>query len=769
MSDRRISALLASTMVLGFSEFFALASAQETGADAEVNDAEEVSRQLPTVTVTARKREERLQDAPISITAFSPDDLEKRQITNVGQIADVTPNLTINTSASFSGSSSTPAIFLRGVGQVDFTLNTDPGVGVYVDGVYISRSVGALLDLVDIERIEVLRGPQGTLVGRNTIGGAINVTTAAPRDEFGGRLKATTGSDNRFLLQGSVDLPISESLLSRWSINYHTRDGYVDRPLAGDELGDDNSLSARGVIAFEPTEDVSFTLSVDYTDEDESAAPFILNEINPNAGFAAFHNAVIAPMLDPALALSDPMGPPSLCFVPTTNNSACFNEASVPVGQQGVNFGTLDAVSQVEVFGASLTSEFDFNGITLKSITAYRDLESFSLSENDAAPVAINSTSDLFEYEQFSQEVQLLGATPDDRFQWILGAFYFVEDGNNANQVNFAPIEIQSGGLVENKSTAVFAQATYSLTERLDITGGIRWTQDDREFTPVQFIRNDIAGMGMLNGVPVLPNTTASTDSSDVTPMVNIKYDWTDDISTYATYSEGFKSGGFTQRVFPPLPDIPSFNPESVQTFEVGLKSLLFDGLVQANAAAFTTDYSDLQVNVQRGIAPTTENAAAASIEGFELEVQATPLDGLLMNLGVGYTDAQYDELDASVVGVTIDTRLPGASDWTINAGVQYDANFGDLGMLTARADYAYRSEFFFDALNEVGEDGYDTLNLALTWSNAADTWQVSLFGTNVTDEVYALQGTSILDPGGFQQVLLARPAEWGLSVGFNF
>ncbi len=356
------------------------------------------------IVVTARKRAESLQDTPISITAFTAKALEDRQIVNVGQIAEFTPNLTINTSAAFSGSSSTPAIFLRGVGQVDFSLNTDPGVGLYLDGVYISRAVGGLIDLVDIERVEVLRGPQGTLFGRNTIGGAVSVTSKAPTDEFGGRVKLTTGSDNRIQLQGLLNIPLGENLASRIALNYHKRDGYVDRP-DGVSLGDDNSFSARGTVAYAPSDNLSFVFSGDYTTEREQSAPFILTAIDPAASFVGFHNAVIAPMIDPSLALLPP-GPPSACFIPTTANPACFNAASVSVGVPGINQGTLPSMSNLDVYGLSLTTEYNFNdNITLKSITAYRDLDSLSSNEADSAPVAINSTSDSFIYNQFSQEI----------------------------------------------------------------------------------------------------------------------------------------------------------------------------------------------------------------------------------------------------------------------------------------------------------------------------------------------------------------------------
>lgn len=713
--------------------------------------------------VTARKRSEGLQDTPISISAFSSDSIEARNITNVSQIGDITPNLTINTSASFSGSPSSAAIFLRGIGQVDFTLNTDPGVGLYVDGVYISRSIGGLIDLVDVERIEVLRGPQGTLFGRNTIGGAISVTSKAPTDEFSSRVKATLGSDSRADLLAEINAPVSDKLLTRFSILSRNRDGYVDRLQGGDALGDDNSISARGTVVFLPTDDLSIQLALDYTREREESAPFVLEELNSGAAFPGFHNAVIAPSLDPATAMG-------ACFDPTFVNAACFNEASVLTNDPYKTNGTEESVSDVDVFGSSLTLEKTWDNITLKSITAYREVESFSQRDGDHSPVRVNATSDEFDYEQTSQELQLLGASLDDKLNWIIGAYYLTEEGDNINIVRFAPITLFSGGNVENESYAFFAQGTYDFTDQLSLTLGTRYTDDSREFTPNQFV---IDAPGFPNvppvGTPLLPSVTGTTGTDEITSMVNLSYDWTDSIMTYVTFSEGFKSGGFTQRVFPPLAAIPSFDPEYVEQYELGWKTAWMEQRVQINGALFFTDYTDLQVNVQQGIAPTTQNAAEAEIQGGELEVIVIPADGFLLNASAGYTDADYQQLDASVIGVTTSSSLPGASEWTGSVSLAYTHDFQSGSSLTTRFDWAYRSEFYFDATNEVGQDDYDSLNVSLNWESSNGEWRASLFGTNLTDEEYRVAGASILDPGGFKEVIYARPAEWGLSIEKRF
>ncbi|MEM8497111.1 MAG: TonB-dependent receptor [Pseudomonadota bacterium] len=722
--------------------------------------------------MTARKREESLQDTPISITAFTGELLAARNIDNVAQIGDITPNLTINQSASFSGSPSSTAIFLRGIGQVDFTLNTDPGVGLYVDGVYISRSIGGLIDLVDVDRIEVLRGPQGTLFGRNTIGGAINVSSKAPTEQFEARLKATVGSDNRIDLIADVNVPFSDTVLGRFSVLSKNRDGYVDRLQTGAELGDDSVLSARASVSIIPSDDFSALLALDVTREREESAAFVLEELRSTSDFPGFHNAVIAPMLDPAAA-------GGRCFDPTFVNAVCFNEASVLTNDPYATNGTEQSVSDVDVFGASLTLQKDWNNISLKSITAFREVESFSFRDGDHSPQRVNATSDLLDYDQISQEFQLLGSTMDQRLNWILGAFYFSETGDNPNEVFFAPISILSGGRVENESQALFAQATYDVNDKIAVTVGSRFTDDAREFTPDQRVLTTPAGPAVPPvGTPLLPSVTATVDSDDITSMVNLSYQPNDDVMMYLTFSEGFKSGGFTQRVFPPLLPapgqnpadvIPSFEPESVQQWELGWKTNWLDRRLQFNGALFFTDYSDLQINVQRGIAPTTENAAEAQIQGGELELLAIPLDGLVLNLSAGYTDAEYEELDTSVVGISFDNKLPGSSEWSGSASVAYTHRLARGGLLTSRLDWSFRSEFFFDALNEVGQDDYNSVNVSIAWQNESQEWRVALFGTNITDEQYRVAGASILQPGGFKEVMFARPAEWGISVERRF
>jgi iron complex outermembrane recepter protein len=736
--------------------------------------AEENSGGIEEIVVTARKVSENIQDTPISITAFSADALEARNVDGLSGLSDFTPNLTINTSSAFSGSSQTAAVFIRGIGQTDFTLNTDPGVGTYVDGVYISRAVGGLLDLGDVERVEILRGPQGTLFGKNTIGGAINITTRTPEFETSGSISALYGSDDWFKVSGNITGGLSETIAAKLFARYEKRDGYVLRTTDGLKQGNKDSFDIRGALLFKPSDSFRVQINGDYTRSRENGAPLVPIAINPNALFVVLHNSLVAPGLQPTLGAA-----------------AFYDSQYVPSNIYTVQ-GNLDVYSDADVWGLSMNAEYEIGAATLRSITAYRNVESRFARDGDGSPLQVNSTSDDYTYNQFSQEFQLLGKAADDRFSYLLGAYFLREKGNDLNIVDFGFVEFSSGGKVKTNSYAAFAQLGYEIVDNLSLTAGLRYTDETRTFTPNQFItalRYTVpippftAELGVLNlpvGTPVVLPGTYKVGSSEWTPMVNLSYKASDDILLYATFSRGFKGAGFSQRVYPPNLELgpmgptgnilppPPFGTESVSVYEAGFKLSTPNRKFRLNGAAFYTDYSDLQVTVQLGVAPTTLNAAAASVKGFELEAQFAPIDGLRLDLGAGYTDAQYDSLDAGVSGITLASKLPGTSKWTANAAISYEIELGSAS-LTPRVDWAYRSKFFFDANNAVAENGYGLWNASLTYNTGEQGFEVSAFVKNLSDKLYYTHGESISDPAGFTSVVPTRGREWGLRVSKNF
>ena len=765
----------------------------DAGAETAAADRNSASWLLDEITVTARKREEGLQSTPIAISAFSGDSLEYRGVTNVGEIAQFTPNLSFQNNPSFGGASNSAAIYIRGVGQKEFLPTVDPGVGLYVDGVYIARSVGGILDLVDVERIEVLKGPQGTLFGRNTIGGAISITTKKPHEELAGKVSATYGTDNRFDLKGTVNLPITENFFSKFSIAYMTQDGYVMRD-DGVDLGDDNTLSGRASFLLTPSDDLEINFSFEASRDRENGPALTLiginlgNPVDPDTPpMAVIHNvgANIAAGNGPA-PCATPDAPLNL------NVPGCYDNRFVYEGQERTS-GTAPAFSNTDFWAANLNIDWAFSdNVSLRSITAYRDLDATFSRDGDHSPHRVSQFHDLLEQEQFTQEFQLLGSALEEQLNWIVGLYYFKEKGNNVNELDFTVSRFRSGGTYDNKSLAAFAQATYDATDRFHITAGIRYTDETKKFKPDQIIHeNYFAGSMhpqldapfMQAGGRILPFLEKELTYDNIDPYLNLSYDATDDMMVYASYSEGFKSGGFSQRVFPPIiapftapagtPDIdliPTFLPEFVQTYELGVKFTGMEGKFRLNAAAFYTDYTDMQVQVFTSVAPITKNAGKATIKGFEIDLQMAPADGWFIEAGIGYLDASYSEIDEATTFVNANNRLDRVSDWSLSAAISKDISLGDNGSLVPRIDWAFRSEFENDAFNTplIHQGGYHLVNANLTWENADENTAMVIGVKNLTDEKYLHTGI-IGDAFQSYEGLYDRGRQWYVTARFNF
>lgn len=767
------------------------ATASEAGAsDAAATDQD---GGLAEITVTARRRAESLQDTPIAISAVTAEGLEARGIDNVTQIGDFTPNVKFNSSVPVSASNATAAIFIRGIGQNDYQLSADPGVGLYLDGVYISRGVGNVLDVLNIERIEVLRGPQGTLFGRNTIGGAVSVVTKKPSDTLGGSLELTTGRFNRIQAKGQVDLPLGEGIYSSFAGFVHQRNGYVKGvvPEAPD-LGDTDNLAGRFALRLEPSSDVTIDLAVDGSRTRENSAPNTALAVDENAPAPAVWNAFYS-------------GAPGICADPANaarlTDQRCYNSqwALAPYRHGGTfesisdvftngNPKRYQSASDVNIWGVSGTVEWKLaDNVAIKSITAYRKVTGFWTRDSDHSPASIVQTNSDWKQDQFSQELQLQGDLADGRFNWLVGGYYADESGNHRDLVNIIDAVFLSGAVLSGKSLAFFGQATYEIVDNLNLTAGIRWTEDKKTFNNAnQFVVEagfltgapfNPDGSGLQNGDPLMGplGQTATIKDTAWTPMASLSYRFSSEFLAYVSYSEGFKGGGFTQRVFPPFSFIPSFAPETSTTYEVGFKSDLAGRRLRLNGAAFLNDYDNLQVTVNDptlGFAPIIQNAAKARIKGFELELLTRPIDGLLIEAGLGYLDAKYREVDIRALnaGVTTDTKLQNAPEWTLSAGASYMIDAPGLGTFQPRVDWSYRSKVYNDALNTplLVQDGYHLLNASITFNDEAQHWGVTLGVKNITKEVYL--GSGYADSfAGIVEGVYGRPREWYLSAKYTF
>ena len=760
----------------------------DVAADEEIVTLEEI-------TVTARKRTESLQDTPISVTAFSTSSMEARSLVNLQSLSNVTPNVDINHGRG-DGGSSNAAVFIRGVGQNDFIFPTDPGVGIYVDGVYVARSVGGMLDLADIERVEILRGPQGTLYGKNTIGGAINVTTTRPRGDLEGRIKATTGSRNRIDVEGNINFPIAEDkLYGKIAAATKNQDGYSKRVSDGLDLGDTNLDTFRAGLNWLASDDVEVYLSFDGTKIRQNGTPgTLLGTFDDPSGLYALYNGVAAAMVAAELGL--PAG-------------SLFDDRWV-TGDPYLSNGTGPTQDSVDTWGGTLTVDWQAgDNLAVRSVTGYREMDATIQVDMDYTPFPIVHTDEEQHQKQFSQEIQLSGTAMDGRLNWLLGGYYFNEDINDVNTTYlgsglFDALEALPAALIplvpgftcpaafpapcaggagnpyntvfdldvhpitalDTDNWAAFAHLTYDLTDQLSLTLGGRYSWEKK----VYFIDSVFPNSGKI----ATPPTTDEQSWSKFTPKVGLDYHVNDDVLLYASFSKGFKSGGWNPRPLDPL-EFKPYGQENLTAYELGVKSRLFDNRMTLNVATFFSQYNDLQLSSNSvnpntgGLLLTVDNAGDVEIWGVEAEVVARPTANLDLNLGVGYMDNKYTYL-AESVGYSSDNKLPQAPKWTLNAGAQYRFDLGDMGSLTLRGDLMHRGSFYNDPFNtpEIKQDAYTLLNARLTWEDASELWQVAAFGTNITDEVYVTSSESV-PSFGFRNAVYGRPAEWGVSISRSF
>ena len=454
----------------------------------------------------------------------------------------------------------------------------------------------------------------------------------------------------------------------------------------------------------------------------------------------------------------------------------------------------------------------------IKSITAKRDLESFSSRDGDHSPLVIFETTDRFDYDQFSQEFQLTGQAVDDRLNWLAGLYYFEEQGTNRNDVFVANGTLLSGGDWDHDTWALFGQLSYDFTDKLSLTAGLRYTEETKRYTPSNNIYGtpfafnpaSIAGIDpaiwatypasitvpveaaqVMFGLPpgvapaffmtqavgadifVLPNTEVSLDIEETQPMVSLSYQFTDDVMLYGTYGESFKGGGFTQRTAVILLATPQFQPEFVTSYEIGVKTLLLDNRLRFNAALFYNEYDDIQILVRQDIAPVTFNAGDGTITGGEIDFDWLPIDSLRFTGGIGWLDAEYDTLspDAIANGITLDTEFTKAPDFKANVSGIYTFNLAGGAALSIRGDYTYIDDIFHDPQNhiELFWEGYSLWGAALTYETADLRWLFTLGGLNLGDEQFMSSGSWSLASGSYNEAVFDRGRQYYANARFGF
>jgi iron complex outermembrane recepter protein len=745
--------------------------------------AEEQAGGLEEIVVTAQKREQGLQDTPIAITAVSGQSLTERGAGDISDLQQITPNLVFDTTAPVSGVSSGAIVFIRGVGQTDFQLTTDPGVGTYVDGVYISRSVGGVLDVLDLQRVEVLRGPQGTLFGRNTIGGAISLVSKRPASEFHVRGEATAGSRNLLNALIAVDVPLSDTVRTKWVGSIKSQDGYVRGLRDSRRLGDTGRFSFRGTIEALVSNALTLTFSGDYGEINEQNAASKLVGISILAPGSTTRNDFRYDRRTGNVIASTatvPPGAPTLTFL--QNLTPDVYDARYITSDLDTTFATGPNGTDLKVWGVSGTAALDVGFGELKSITAYRSTSGRFARDADGSPFAVTHTNNSdYAQEQFSQELQLTGSLLDDSLKFATGLYYFDEKGRDILTVDLPFLfgNVNNFSFVKNKSYAAYAQATYSLTDALSFTGGMRYTKDKKRYTvPVN-------GGAILNGpaavfgpagtfTPFFPAGTSNQSFKNTSFKGVLDYKFARNSLFYVSYSEGFKSGGFNTRYLVPVAAVVPFAPEELTTYEAGLKWEGLDRRLRLNAAAFWSDYKNIQLVVYDSGAPLSKNAGTARIKGFELEATALPLDSLELGFAAGYTDAKYRRVTPLNPGVSIDqqvtlnSRLPNTPEWTLSAYAQHELELGDDSKIRSRVDWSYSSLVENDSVNSIflRQPGYHLLNASIGYEGKGG-WSITGWVKNLADKRYIVSGDSNFGIG-FHEANFNAPREFGITLRFE-
>jgi iron complex outermembrane recepter protein len=792
------------------------------------------SATLEEVVVTAEKRSENIQDVPIAITAFSEADLRSKGVTDIHSLSTLTPNVNLDEGSPFSGSNSVLSASIRGIGQDDFAFNLDPGVGVYVDGVYYARTVGANQNLLDVERIEILNGPQGTLFGRNTIGGAISVVTRTPGDQLALQAQVSGGSYNRRDIALMADIPLAENLLSTVTFSSQYRDGYEKRipypsptPYVSDPVGalhssgtetfdtqgGQNEQVARAKLLWKATDQITATLSVDWTHTNEpSTASTVLatNTSGPTAVFGAFYNACLLGIpFAPTAALV--CGPRNVVGTPLwqanlnpATTRLLYGPAVTNTGNIDTTYATGQNFDKLDSYGTALTLDWALDpSFTLRSITGWRRLHWTPGLDADGSPIDFFELSFAEGQHQVSEELQLIGDLLDSKLKLVAGLYYFNEGGYIHDYVTFGGglLQIDGPNTLDTTSYATYVHADYRVTDNLGITLGGRESIDHKTFVGGQQDLNQffykISGCFPYNasasllGAPanltcqqalgfpnpdnpnqVYPVGENHQNFNEFTPTVGLQYHFDPDLMAYASYARGFKTGGWTTRLTAPLPPgspAQSFGPETDQTYEVGLKSEWFDRRLLVNAAAFYSLYDGIQLTYQISTSPVTQNAGNATIRGFELQTQSRFGDHFALTGNLGYMDAFYRSINPAAQAFT-GGELPKTPRWKVSISPDAHTTLSNGATLRVAADYAHTSHMFNDAQNTplLERPDVDMVNASTSITSSGGRITFTVGGMNLTDKRYVTTGQPQI-AGGVIFGTYNPPREWYATLGAKF
>ncbi len=731
--------------------------AMATAAQAQ-DAAQDTAVAVEDIIVTARRTEESAQKTPLALTAFSGETLERTGAQQVTDLQGAVPNLNL---VQGRGSSNSTNIYIRGIGQPDSLQTFDPAVGVYVDDVYYSRIRGTQFDLLDLERVEILRGPQGTLYGKNTIGGAMKLVSRRPGQEFRARGSVAYGDYDLIEVQGAVSGPVTDKLALGLSVLSSERGGYVTDPVTGAEYNDKNSKAARASLAWDPASNFRIDFNADYSKDDAGLT----------VGQA--QNSLTNLLGVPAYAVPNP--------TPEFN----FKTRTTP---------GLPNETRLETWGTALRMTWDVSDrLSLKSITSYRELNTDDYIDFDATELQIADALVAVDQNQFSQEFQL--TYTGDRLNAVAGVYYLKEEVSSHQESYNDDL---TAGLVfpplwngdytftrfidddlETTSKAIFGNVSYDVTNALRLSAGVRYTEEEKTYDRFTYVESSSPFLISQYGFAPPKGTW-----EDTSIMLSADYQLSDDAMVYARYAQGFKSGGFNGRANSGT-EATAYDPETADTIEVGAKTSFFDRRLRLNMASFFTKYEDFQARVS-GVEkdPITGvpvgvlsviNAGALDIFGFELEAVAKPTAALTLDAQLGFLEADYKEFnDARFTnfGGSRAFQDPAFSPkWTLRMGGQYEwsLNGGSSLVVGAAAKYRSRMALAVDntlansaiPLESMYQDSYWLYDARVVWSDSSDRYSIGLYGQNLTDEVYKTDAQEFSSIGNIRTAYFGAPRTW--------
>ncbi len=743
--------------------------------------AQEGAAVIEEIVVTARRREENLQEVPIAVSAFSAEVLDNRNIENIRDLQMALPNVDIRGGGITGGTSG------------NFTIRGIPGVARYIDDVVQSGGADALQNVVELERIEVLRGPQGTYFGKNAISGAIQYVTQKPQEEFGARIRTTFGEYNRTDIVANIDIPLSDTVLTKITAASLNRDGYVDSLVVDESYGEIDNTIVRAMLQWEPNDSFTGLFTATYNNHDSSMQANVLFDVVENFP---------VPWL---------RAPWSCGNGPECYNSAgfSFTDAEHAYGRRGQYLSESSYAgdgydSTDESFSANLSWDIG-DSMTFRSITSTRKQDWGVFFDMDSTEYVFFDWWDYQEREETSQEFQLLGGS--DRLDWVVGFFYHDLEEFNKDQIwenwdmggalpycgriRTCRRYRHAENLINTEDTAIFAEVVFNLTEQLSLTVGARYSEEDFYSEVYCGIDGDpddvlpcVGGEGVrdpqqgtryfgrilqrhVQGAPLIYN--ASFDA--FAPRLALQYQFNDNVMGYITGAEGFNGGGVISLFNPELPNngIAPYDSEFLTNYEIGLRSDFANNRLRFNATYFWGNWEGIQVGeVLTPGQTTTTNAGEAEISGIEIESVWRPTDSFLVDFTLATLDAEYTDTGISTT-VQVGDKFVNAPETGYSIGLQWDNDLSSGGSVMVRFDYGWIDEVVtfrdrrFHWPSRANVD-YGLASGRVTFRPAAGNWDVAFFGTNLTDEFYRAGGFPAVF-AGIDQGVVGRPREFGVSL----